>query len=123
MEKKGLFNYLILDVQFRDAQNYTDWALMMQYNLHTMKVPISDFMSAFALEYQKQRDRRNLFHFAMRLHPEFEVLRVSILHQHPLPSLTEAVAEFTSEETHLRILSTSATLVFTLLSGIVSILT
>ena len=37
--------------------------------------------------------------------PEFEALRSSILHRHPLPSLTEAVAEFTSEETRLPMLS------------------
>ena len=63
-----------------------------------MDVFFLDFMSVFALEFQKQRDRQNLFHCAMRLRPEFEALRNSILHRHPLPSFTEAVTEITSEE-------------------------
>lgn len=37
-----------------------------------MKVPILDRVVAFALDLQKLRDRWNLFHFSMRLHPEFE---------------------------------------------------
>jgi len=36
---------------------------------------------------------------------EFEAPRSSILDHHPLPSLTAAVAEFTSEETRLQMLS------------------
>jgi len=67
-----------------------------------MDVLFPDSMSIFALDFQKQRDRRNLFHFVMRLHPEFEALRSSIIHRHPLPSLTEVVAKFTSEEIRLR---------------------
>ena len=59
------------------------------------EVPILDFMSAFALEFQKQIDRRNLFHFTMRLRPEFEALHGNILYHHPLPTLTESVVEFT----------------------------
>jgi len=70
-----------------------------------MDVPFSDSMSVFALEFQKQIDRRNLFYFAMRLRPEFEALRSNILHRHPLPSFTEAVTEITSEEIRLRMLS------------------
>ena len=66
-----------------------------------MDVPFSDFMFVFALEFQKQRDCWNLFRFAMRRRPKFETLHSSILHRHQLPSLTEAVAEFTSEETRL----------------------
>jgi len=66
---------------------------------------LSRFHVVFTLEFQKQRDHQNLFHFALRLRPEFETLRSSILHRHPLPSLTEAMAEFTSEETRLRMLS------------------
>ena len=87
------------------------YSLLSSYweELQTMKVFISNFMSAFALEYQKQRDRRNLFHFVMRLHPEFEALNGSILHCHPLPNLTEEVANFASEEIRLRMLSTSPT--------------
>ena len=44
----------------------------------------------------------------MRLQPEFEALHSSILHPHLLPSLNEAVAEFTYEDTRLRILSSSS---------------
>jgi len=64
-------------------------------------------MSVFALEFQKQRDHRNLFYFAMRLCLEFKALCGSIFHHHPLLSLTESVAEFTFEEIRLRILSSS----------------
>src|SRR3954469_23767594 len=59
----------------------------------------------FILDLQKQRDYRNLFHFAMRLRPEFEALRGSILHRSPLPSITDAICEFIAEETRLRLLS------------------
>lgn len=62
----------------------------------------------FAHDLQKQRDRWNLFHFAMRLRSEFEALCMSNLQRHPLPSLTEVVAEFISTETRLRILSPSS---------------
>ena len=70
---------------------------------------LSRFQFVFALMFQKQRDRRNMFYFAMRLCPEFEELRSSILHSHPLPNLIEAVVEFTSEEIRLRILSSLST--------------
>ena len=60
-----------------------------------MDITFLDFVFVFDLEFQKQRDLQNLFHFAMRLRSEFEALRSSILHRHPL---TEAVAEFTSKE-------------------------
>ena len=83
------------------------YSLLFRYweELQIMDVPFLDSMSIFALEFQKQRDRRNLFHFTMRLRPKFEALRSGILYHHPLPSLTEAVAEFTSEEVCLRMLS------------------
>ena len=58
-----------------------------------MKVPISDFMSIFTLEFQKQKDCQKIFHFAVRQRPEFEALRGSILRYHPLPTITESVAE------------------------------
>ena len=47
----------------------------------------------------------------MQLLLEFEALRGSVLHQHPLPSLNEAVIEFTAEETCLECWQTSLTLV------------
>src|SRR4051812_47974727 len=61
----------------------------------------------FVLDLQRQRDRRNLFHFAMRLRPEFESLRGSLLHRSPLPSITDAVCELISDETRLRLLSST----------------
>ena len=33
MDKKGLFNFPIFNVQLHGAENYTAWALTMQYNL------------------------------------------------------------------------------------------
>ena len=85
----------------RLIQDFYSLLFGYQEELQTMNVLFSNFMFVFTLEFQKQRDRRNLFHFAMRLHPEFETLHSSILHRHPLPSLTEAVAEFTSEKIRL----------------------
>ena len=38
MNKKGLFNFPILDVQLQGVENYTTWALTMQYNLHAFRV-------------------------------------------------------------------------------------
>ena len=32
MDKKGLFNFPILDVQLQGAENYIAWDLTMQYN-------------------------------------------------------------------------------------------
>jgi len=69
------------------------------------------WMFVFILEFQKQRDRQNLFHFAMWLRPEFEALHSSILYCHPLPSLTEAVAEFTSKEAPLWMMSSLSALI------------
>jgi len=74
-----------------------------------MDIPFPDSISVFAFEFQKQRNRQNLFHLSILLCPEFEALHSSILHRHPLPSLTEAVAEFTSEETRLQMMSSVST--------------
>src|SRR5438270_6556877 len=46
----------------------------------------------------------------MRLRPEFEALRGSLLHRSPLPSITDAVCEFIAEETRLRLLSPTQSL-------------
>jgi len=70
-----------------------------------MKVSIPDSLSYFALEFQQQCDRQGLCHFAMRRHPHFECLHDQVLHRNPLPSLTKAITEFTSEATHLQMIS------------------
>ena len=51
-----------------------------------MYISFPDSMSVFTLEFQKQRDRLNLFHFTMRLRPKFEALRSSILHRLHYPA-------------------------------------
>ena len=38
MDKKGLFNFLILNFQLQSAENYTAWAITIQYNLRTFGV-------------------------------------------------------------------------------------
>ena len=38
MDKKGLFNFHVLDIQLQGAENYTAWALTMQYNLRAFGV-------------------------------------------------------------------------------------
>jgi len=70
----------------RSIQDF--YSLLFEYweELQTMDVLFPDSISVFALEFQKQRDRRNLFHFDMWLRLEFEALRSSILHRHPLPA-------------------------------------
>src|SRR4051812_35093059 len=79
--------------------------------LQTMEAPIPAIVassaSGFVLDLQRQRDHRNLFHFTIRLRPEFEALRGSLLHRSPLPSITDAVCELISEETRLRLLSSA----------------
>ena len=90
-----------------------DFSIQDFYSLHfgyweklqTMDVSFPDSMSVSALQFQKQRDCQNLFHFAMWLHPKFEALCSNILHRHPIPSLTEVVTEFTSQEIRLQMLS------------------
>ena len=67
----------------------------------------------FVLDLQTQRDRRNLFHFSMRLRPEFEALHESILHRSPLPNITDVVCEFIAEEMRLRLLSLAQSYVTT----------
>jgi len=58
------------------------YSLLFGYweELQTMEVSFLDSMFVFALEFQKQRDRWNLFHFAMRLRPKFEALHSSWVH-------------------------------------------
>src|SRR3954468_6143888 len=74
-----------------------------------MEPPLPDGMilsyPVYILDQQKQRDKRNLYHFAMRLRPEFETLRGNILHRSPLTNITDAVSEFIAEEIRLRILT------------------
>jgi len=55
------------DARQRDRSIQDFYLLFSGYweELQTIKVPISDSMFAFALEFQKQRERWNLFHFAM----------------------------------------------------------
>ena len=38
MDKKGLFNFPVLDFQLQNAENYTVWALTMQYNSQRSEV-------------------------------------------------------------------------------------
>src|SRR3954468_7076607 len=77
-----------------------------------MEPPLPDGMiltyPVYILDQQKQRDQRNLFHFAIRLRPEFETLRGNILHRSPLPNITDAICEFMAEETRLRLLRPAA---------------
>lgn len=58
----------------------------------------------FIVDLQKQHDHQYLFHLFIRLGPEFEALCGSILHLHPLSSITEAISEFIAEEMCLRML-------------------
>ncbi|GFZ21517.1 hypothetical protein Acr_29g0006790 [Actinidia rufa] len=45
------------------------------------------------------RDRSRLRHFLMALPPNYEHIRVSLLHRHPFPTVGQALAELRSEET------------------------
>ncbi|GFY94909.1 hypothetical protein Acr_10g0002940 [Actinidia rufa] len=45
------------------------------------------------------RDRSRLRHFLMALSPDYEHIRASLLHRHPLPAVGQALAELRSEET------------------------
>ncbi|GFS37625.1 hypothetical protein Acr_00g0053130 [Actinidia rufa] len=44
-------------------------------------------------------DRSRLRHFLMALPPDYEHIRASLLHRHPLPTVGQALAELQSEET------------------------
>ncbi|MQL73573.1 hypothetical protein Taro_005932 [Colocasia esculenta] len=57
----------------------------------------------------QQRDRQQLYHFLIRLRPDFEALRAQLLHRSPLPSLDDALTELIAEETRLRALGTPVT--------------
>ena len=56
-----------LEAKQEDRSIQDFYSLFFGYweELQTMNVSFSDSMSVFTLEFQKQRDRRNLFHFAM----------------------------------------------------------
>ncbi|GFS32841.1 hypothetical protein Acr_00g0024990 [Actinidia rufa] len=45
------------------------------------------------------RDRSRLRHFLMALPPDYEHIRASLLHCHPLPTVGQALADLRSEET------------------------
>ncbi|GFY81399.1 hypothetical protein Acr_01g0012080 [Actinidia rufa] len=45
------------------------------------------------------RDRSRLHHFLMALPPDYEHIRASLLHRHPLPTVGQTLAELRSEET------------------------
>ncbi|GFY97595.1 hypothetical protein Acr_12g0001360 [Actinidia rufa] len=44
-------------------------------------------------------DRSRLHHFLMALSPDYEHIRASLLHHHPLPTVGQALADLRSEET------------------------
>ncbi|XP_048234358.1 uncharacterized protein LOC125370938 [Ricinus communis] len=52
--------------------------------------------------YIVRREERRLVQFLMALRDEFEGLRGSILHRHPLPSVDSVVSEFLAEEIRLK---------------------
>ncbi|GFY97623.1 hypothetical protein Acr_12g0001640 [Actinidia rufa] len=45
------------------------------------------------------QDRSRLHHFLMALSPDYEHIRASLLHHHPLPTVGQALADLRSEET------------------------
>src|SRR4051812_1476189 len=104
------------DAKQNDRSIQEFYSLLSGYweELQTMEVPIPAIVASsapdFVLDLQRQRDRRNLFHFAMRLRPEFEALCGSLLHRSPLPSIMDAVCEFIAEEMRLRLLSSTQSL-------------
>src|SRR3954465_13064121 len=99
------------DARQDDCSIQEFYSLLSSYweELQALEPPLPDGIvltyPVYILDQQKQRDQRNLFHFAMRLRPEFETLRGNILHRSPLPNITNAVSEFIAEEIRLRILT------------------
>uniref|UniRef100_A0A1D1XK22 Gag-Pol polyprotein n=1 Tax=Anthurium amnicola TaxID=1678845 RepID=A0A1D1XK22_9ARAE len=65
-----------------------------------------------------QRDRQYLYHFLMRLRPEFEALRGQLLHRSPLPSLEDALTDLLAEETRLCAIRTSVVSTETVLTAV-----
>ncbi|KAA8525024.1 hypothetical protein F0562_011338 [Nyssa sinensis] len=62
-----------------------------------------------AEQFATYRDQQRLIHFLMALNHHFELIRVSLLHRNPLPTLEQAISELLSEETHLGLLKPSST--------------
>ncbi|GFZ11774.1 hypothetical protein Acr_23g0001590 [Actinidia rufa] len=52
-----------------------------------------------AAAFYAYRDRSRLRHFLMALPPNYEHIRASLFHRHPLPTVGQALAELRSEET------------------------
>ncbi|GFZ08801.1 ATPase E1-E2 type family protein [Actinidia rufa] len=87
-------------LRFDSGQTLTDfynklsnlWNHLAQFE-PTWTCPIDD--DAF----YAYRDRSRLRHFLMALPPDYEHIRASLLHRHPLPTVGQALAELRSEET------------------------
>lgn len=89
------------------AHYYQLWTL---HNLkHKSGQSVNDFLAP-SLTYLDQlsqakisEDLLHLIQVLMALHPEYEAVRASLLHRHPLPTLDTAIQGIILEETHLNL--------------------
>ena len=71
--------------------------------------PINDFLAQVQPLWDRldqtdiSKDHQRLIQILMSLRPEYEAVRASLLHRHPLPTLDAAVQEIIFEETRLRL--------------------
>ncbi|GFZ14642.1 hypothetical protein Acr_24g0008320 [Actinidia rufa] len=87
-------------LRFNPSQTLTDF-----YNkISNLWNHLAQFKSTWtcptdAAAFYAYRDRSRLRHFFMALPPNYEYIRASLLHRHPLPTVGQALAELKSEET------------------------
>ncbi|GFZ09189.1 hypothetical protein Acr_20g0009970 [Actinidia rufa] len=88
-------------LRFDSGQTLTDFYnnLSNLWNHLAQFEPIWTYPTDAAAFYA-YRDRSRLRHFLMALPPDYEHIRASLLHRHPLPIVGQALAELKSEETH-----------------------
>jgi len=99
------------------ANRYRTTRLAHYYQLWTMLLSLKQESGQFVNDFLAQvhplwnqisqakisEDHLHLIQVLMALRPEYEVVRASLLHRHPLPSLEAAIQEIIFEETRLNL--------------------
>ncbi|GFS33866.1 hypothetical protein Acr_00g0030980 [Actinidia rufa] len=87
-------------LRFESSQTLTDFYNKMS-NLwnHLAQFEPTWTCPTDAATFYAYRDRSHLRHFLMALPPNYEHIRASLLHRHPLPTVGQALSKLKSEET------------------------
>ncbi|GFS37269.1 hypothetical protein Acr_00g0051050 [Actinidia rufa] len=84
-------------LRFNSGQTLTDFYNKLS-NLWNHLAQFEPTWTCPTVAFYAYRDRSCLSHFLMALPPDYEHIRASLLHRHPLPTVGQALAELRSEE-------------------------